>query len=349
MEKHFYLGANTPYGFYSYYDNLISQKSANKIYCIKGGPGTGKSTLMKTVANEMVKKGYDVEKIHCSSDDNSLDAIKINNLNIAFVDGTSPHIVDPKTPGAVDEIINLGAFWNENEIKKHKFSIIECNEKIKKSFNRAYNYLGAVRKIYDETELILSDSYSKYDAEKIFEAIVNKYFCEIPLSDRQGEKRKLFASAFTPSGIVSRLDTIFDGCKTYIIKGYAFDLLEKIADYACKRGINCEMYYCPMSPDKKCEHLVIGKLKLAFTLSNDYHSYNNGEVIEIGRNIGSTDIVTVQKNDEISKIIINMALSSIKEAKKIHDELETYYIKSMDFEKIHREQTKIINQILEIV
>ena len=41
-------GGNTSKGFYSRFDNIISPEEARRIFVIKGGPGTGKSTLMKT-------------------------------------------------------------------------------------------------------------------------------------------------------------------------------------------------------------------------------------------------------------------------------------------------------------
>jgi len=38
----------------------------------------------------MVERGYDVEFMHCSSDNNSLDGVVIPSLKIALLDGTAP-------------------------------------------------------------------------------------------------------------------------------------------------------------------------------------------------------------------------------------------------------------------
>ncbi|WP_206459271.1 hypothetical protein [Anaerovorax sp. IOR16] len=46
-QRHMFPGNNTPEGFFSYYQYILSQKEADKIFCIKGGPGVGKSTFMK--------------------------------------------------------------------------------------------------------------------------------------------------------------------------------------------------------------------------------------------------------------------------------------------------------------
>ncbi|MFZ5354266.1 MAG: ATPase [Bacillota bacterium] len=86
-------GGNTSKGFYSFYDHIIPI-DAKRIFVIKGGPGVGKSSLMKAVAEEFLAQGYDVEKHYCSSDNNSLDGLVIPKANIALIDGTAPQRVD---------------------------------------------------------------------------------------------------------------------------------------------------------------------------------------------------------------------------------------------------------------
>lgn len=345
-QKHFYLGANTPYGFFSYYDNIISQNEAKKIYCIKGGPGTGKSSFMKKVAERMVKEGLSVEFMHCSSDDNSLDGILIKEKNVALLDGTSPHIVDPKNPGAVDTIINLGEFWDEAKIAKHKDDIISTNKKIGDNFARAYRYLKGAKAFYDDIEVINQKSYDEYEVNVYAKKIFDEYFSAIPLCPLKGSERRLFATALSPSGFTGRLDTIFNGCDVKILKGYTADLLNTIASFAIQRGIDVEKYYCVMEPKTKCEHLVIKKLNLAFCTSNDFHSFEDGEVYEFSRKLYC-------ENERLYDIkmyteLLNHALDTIKYSKVLHDELEKYYIPNMNFKKIQNLCDKTIKQILEM-
>lgn len=98
--KKMFPGAVTAQGFYSFYHYMI-QQNANHIFILKGGPGVGKSTFMKKVGQTMLDHGYDIEYHCCSSDNSSIDGVVIPNLKIALLDGTAPHIVDPKNPGAV--------------------------------------------------------------------------------------------------------------------------------------------------------------------------------------------------------------------------------------------------------
>ena len=81
----YFLGANSPTGFYSLYDHLLSPEEARAIYILKGGPGCGKSTLM-----------LETEYILCSGDPDSLDAVILPAVGAAIVDGTAPQGVVPQ-------------------------------------------------------------------------------------------------------------------------------------------------------------------------------------------------------------------------------------------------------------
>ncbi len=91
----YFLGANSPAGFYSLYDHLLPPEQARAIYILKGGPGCGKSTLMGKVGDWAEEAGLETEYILCSGDPGSLDAVVIPALKAAIVDGTAPHGVVP--------------------------------------------------------------------------------------------------------------------------------------------------------------------------------------------------------------------------------------------------------------
>lgn len=71
MDEHrvqYFLGANAPDGFYSLYPQLIDLERARAVYILKGGPGCGKSTLMRRVGERMEQAGLETEYILCSGD-----------------------------------------------------------------------------------------------------------------------------------------------------------------------------------------------------------------------------------------------------------------------------------------
>lgn len=75
MDIQYFLGANSAGGFFSHYDQLMPT-NGKLTRILKGGPGCGKSTLMKKVAARAEQLGLQPERILCSSDPDSLDGVR---------------------------------------------------------------------------------------------------------------------------------------------------------------------------------------------------------------------------------------------------------------------------------
>ena len=88
----YFLGANSRNGFFSLYDGFVDPEAGDFLYVIKGGPGCGKSTLMKRVGKAAENAGLPVEYVLCSGDPDSLDGVWLPTLHTGFVDGTAPHV-----------------------------------------------------------------------------------------------------------------------------------------------------------------------------------------------------------------------------------------------------------------
>jgi len=86
-----FLGANSPVGFVSQFEKVYNQTDAWRVYIIKGGPGTGKSSFMKKIAKEAQKRQLDTHIAYCSSDPASVDAVIIPDKKIMVADGTAPY------------------------------------------------------------------------------------------------------------------------------------------------------------------------------------------------------------------------------------------------------------------
>ena len=126
-------------GFVSHYRDCFAQE---RRYIIKGGPGCGKSTLMRRIAHEAEQRGLEVEYYDCSSDPDSLDGIVLPSLGIAMFDGTAPHEEAADAPGWRDNLIDLGAYWDSKVLRDHQDEIILLSEKKAEAYRGAYRYLG---------------------------------------------------------------------------------------------------------------------------------------------------------------------------------------------------------------
>ncbi len=373
--RNIYPGGNTPYGFYSYYNYILPQSEAKKIFCIKGGPGSGKSTMMKRIGEYFAARNEKVDFLWCSSDPASLDGILLRNRGIAIVDGTAPHIVDPENPGAVDVIVNMGEYWDEKGIRENKDEIMECNQRIKTLFDYAYGYLRCAgqqysfmseiidkRITYEEIRECQNQIRIKLDSVTALKRAENRVKKDMIMGrdEAAGKVRRFFASAITPEGIISHIDSIVSDIDKVIIlevpKGFRTEkLLGPVSQRLRDAGFDVEEYYCPMMPDKKIEHLVCQEAGVAVTCANEYHFTDpeniRGKAMEI-----KLDLYEGEPHDKISdKILshlesssrenISKAVEILKSAKKNHDVLESYYISNMDFGKIEVLKRRIISSV----
>ena len=348
-EKHVFAGNNTSEGFFSYFGFLLKPEDAEHIYILKGGPGVGKNSFMKKFAEKMSEKDYSAEYIHCSSDNISLDGILIPELKVLLVDGTAPHTIDPAVPGAVDEIINLGAFLDGQKLKKHKTAIIQTNKAKSNIYKSAYRYLKAAGIIYDEICSVYDshvnvDKFNEMCEKAIFKLFNNDYV------KKTGSVRKSFTEAFTANGYVSHTDIFFESNEVWAIAGkdtnYSSVFLDRVLSEAIKRGYDAECYYRPLSP-KKLQHIYLPEKKLIIITAEHHMSEKYDEVFDIHSIMDSENIKThiseIEKNLHLYDMLIKSALEKLSETKKMHDLLEAFYVNSMDFDGVNQCFEKIIN------
>ncbi len=358
--RHYFPGNNTPGGFFSYYHFIMDQKEARRIWILKGGPGTGKSSFMKRIGETMLAEGYNVDFLHCSSASESLDGILIRDLGVAMVDGTAPHVIDPVNPGAVDTIINLGDYWNESGILENRKSIIETNDRVASIFAGVYHYLRAAESMHDNIARINGKILSPSVIYGIaMDIIHDEMGCETSRL-HTGKVRKFFASAITPEGLRSFLPGLIDGYqKVYAIRAEigagTEGITTKIAEAAASRGYDVEAFYCPLKPKGKLEHLLIPQLSIAVVTSNAYHDAESGksaqERVEINL-LGNSSTTGSSLQEEIlsdsgrrMEELLAQAVHCLGKAKAEHDVLETFYIPHMEFQTIERLQREVEDRI----
>ena len=176
MERKFFAASNSCDGFKNYYGECFER--ADRLYIIKGGPGTGKSTFMKVVGNMAQGEGYYTEHYCCSSDYTSYDGVlfKKGGEYIGLIDGTFPHPYIEKLPGVREEILNLGVFWNSDILRSNGDTIRELSANKTRCYNNAYSYLRTCGNL---REVLNSYISGKINTEKI-EKEVEKLTRDVP-------------------------------------------------------------------------------------------------------------------------------------------------------------------------
>ncbi|KXG77776.1 PRK06851 family protein [Thermotalea metallivorans] len=350
--KRVFPGGNTAKGFFSYYDNIIGTE-ATRIFIIKGGPGVGKSSFMKKIGCEMAEKGYDVEFHQCSSDNGSLDGIVIPELKIAIIDGTAPHVVDPKHPGGIDEILNFGEFWDEDGMRKNREQIVAITTKLGKLYKRAYRFIAAAKSIRDDMEAIYKEALDKGKLNLALTKLKAEVLAGVPYMQKEGKTRHLFGSAYAPGGVIDYYETIVETMEKiiYINSSYVEGtslVLEEIVHEAVKKGLFVEVYHEPMV-ETNIETILIPELKVAITASKKYKN-KNIRIFDvdsfIDQDILKENEEKLKEDEALVDELLTKGLANMLVAKKEHDILETYYIPNMNFKEIDQFREKIMEKIM---
>lgn len=336
MEQKFFLNSNSAKGFYSFYSEL-ENNDFSKLYLILGAPGTGKSTLMTKKEKEI--KDNDIEKIYCSSDYNSLDAIIFNNNKLVFADSTSPHTLNIKYPIIKDKIINLYEYINEENLTDSKDEIEELINKKECLYQRCYKLLSIAGKLDEDIRQTNSEFLDKEKIKKSALSYVNKNILKIPSKDFNIKRR--FLTCISYNGI----KTFFNEVSKNYEKTFVFEdnievdniFMKEVSNQLAKQKISHICCYCSLQP-QNIEHILVPECKVAFITSNKYHTYFGNYYRKISakrfldRAFQQTNRTKFNKKAKL--LFIKKSSEILNEAKNAHQELEKIYNDAMDFSKI---------------
>ncbi|WP_350342776.1 PRK06851 family protein [Proteinivorax tanatarense] len=352
--KNIFAGGNTKDGFHSFYKDVLSPLS--RLFILKGGPGTGKSSLIKKIGRFYKDKGYTLTFLHCSSDTESLDGVIINELSLGVVDGTAPHIVDPEIPGVKDDIINLGDFWDRDVLIQNKNEIIRLKKNINHYFNTAYKHLNQSSLLQKNMANLYAPYIDKAMVKQIKDKLISMTFEDTSKNGNKGKESRSFAGAITPRGIVSFAGELTDkAAKRVLLLGRPgtnkSTIMKSLAAEAVLLGYDVELYHCALNP-QKLDVVIIPQKQVAFIDASPPHKLETKKAddilidmfaLTVPRKIANNNKDEILKLQEDIIIQIDTARNNIRNAKDNHKKLENFYINAMDFSKMDEVFQQIIS------
>ena len=351
--KHFFPGGNTSRGFVNYFGGIIPSWQENKrIYVLKGGPGVGKNTFMHLFALKGSELGYDVEYFHCASDAKSFDAVRIPSLGVTMLDGTAPHVIDPVTPGAVDGIVNLGIYLNEDMMEKKRAEIMMLSDANQLCYKKTFAYLEAAGSIQRSADYLCLKSlhYGKL-REEVSKIFVNR---TANMVGSEVKARHLFASAITPQGYIDYFNTIPTKEKIIKLNGpgaITCEFIRLVGRYAEIMGYHSQIFDSPLLPEKP-EHIIIDDLGICITTDQRSNGSSGEEVINLYNYVDEEkekkNRDALDSDENMIALLINIAIDSLKESIAIHDEIEEIYKANMDFDRLNDFTNHFIEKIFAI-
>ncbi len=351
----FYMGANSPDGFNTFYNELEIPYSGWRSFLIKGGAGTGKSSLMKRICTECGENETLIEKIHCSSDPNSLDGIILYDKKISVLDATPPHVIEPTYPGGYQTVINLCEYFDEDKLSARLDETIKYQTQNNACHKKCCNLLKCAN-------ILLKDNYNYIEKHTDFNKIkllvnriIKKEFKRA--TSQQGIEHKRLLSAVTNQGVKTYVDTPHIlANKIYLIKDEygvsSNEILSLIRKYAIQKGFEIYSCYCALNQHDKLEHLFIPQLDLGFVTSSKYNDLSNIKPYTVISYTRFTDVTALKQkkqllnfNKKAAMEIINAAVDVLRYAKEIHDSLELQFANAVDFNGVDKKVDEVINKI----
>lgn len=320
--RHLFSGSNTRAGFMGFFEDLRSR--ARRTVILKGGPGVGKSTLMREAGQHFEALGQPVTYYHCSGDPDSLDAVHAAESGVLMLDGTSPHIVDPRYPGAADGILNLGVCLNENQLAGQMDQLEPLYRDISAAYARAYRYLAAACSLRADAAAVYDAALSSRDRR----AMELELMALVP-GGPEGGISHAFAQAITCQGVLQQLDSILTDTAYCLDVPWGFDvhaLLLPLMDNARRARLEIAAYHDPL--DAGClAHVDLGGVVFTTAVMMDAPVFTPQMDGALLRREGPR----LAFDRAVYDLALNQAVDSLADAKRKHDQLERYYADAMDY------------------
>ena len=320
-KNHYLASANTGQGFVNYFEYILDKTKPSFLYILKGGPGTGKSTMLKKIAEYFYENGEPIEYFYCSSDASSLDGIRLTAHNIAIVDGTAPHTTEASLPSVNEKIINLGECIND-DIVQHKTVLNQLKNQKQNLYNSVYKYLA----IAQESMLCALES------------------CPIDLSYSQNILKKLDLKPFDKTGTVRHLFINFWGTKnkstlaktnnfekTFYLDDNILSInenMQALSGKFIKLGYDVVMFHNILHPNF-ASALFLPQLNIFINSREKNNATSPSATIHFATSA------------EYQRLVCK----TLVQTKAVHKEIEKYYIDNIDFDELTRITARIIGNI----
>lgn len=344
-----FLGATGKNGFINRFSDIYSDADDWQVYIIKGGPGSGKSTFMKRIAEAFSSEQLVI--CRCSSDPESLDALIFIDRHVMIADGTAPHVLEPQFPGARERILNFFDIFDNKQLYSRRDAIIENFGENAAHHKTAAAYIKSAGELLDDRMRTGLKALCCERAESYADSLCRRIFKARELGSRN---YSVYLDAVTPDGYISFSETPHAFCDTVAAfddeYGAAADtILKRVAANAEKVGLSAVICMHPILPDR-IRGVLLPTINYAIVVDDFLSAPHEPTRTLHAKRFYDSSIL--HKNRQLlafekkaAKLMIDNAVNALRNAKISHDRLERHYISACDFTKLEPLLKKTIAEI----
>lgn len=317
-----------------------------KIFVLTGPQGTGKSTVLRNLADRLLELDYRVDFFHSPLRPDELDGIIAADLKIGVVDG--------RVSGTIAELqaeqiipYSFEAVLDHEKISSEDRAVIdELDAKLESAYEDAYNAFLTALRIHDEWEAYYIEAMDFEKADGIagewIDTLFGKLADETPVTGRH-----LFFGAATPKGAYDFIQRLTGPLERRVfIKGRPGSgkstLLKKLAAAAEAKGVEVQVFHCGFDPNS-LDMLIFPTLSTAIFDSTAPHEYfpnrNGDEVLDMYARTMQPG-VDEKYAEELAAIKarysakMKEATSFLAAAEAIDSQIKAFFTGATDFAKV---------------
>lgn len=266
----YFLGGVSPQGYVSRPDQL-GEPGSWRCWVVKGGAAASRSAVIAAARRAMEERCGLAEEILCPGDPAALDGAIFPRQQVSIADGDPPHAIQPRYPGAYEQVVALWDHLDRRALWEARDSVIRLEQEGERLRRDAGGYLYAAGALAGE---LASVGASAMDRGKLLAYARRLAAREFPRpSGTRGRERVRALSAVTGSGQLLLRETIAAAApRTIAIEdnwgAVANTLLEALRDLALESGLDAVSCRCPLFPFTKLDHLLLPQLGLGFVTLN---------------------------------------------------------------------------------
>jgi len=249
------------------------------------------------------------------------------------LDATSPHVYEPSCPGAREELINLGEFWNADLLIERKDEIERLNQVKREAYRQAYRYLAGIGEMNATRDSIVAPYVKRQRIRKFAERLMQDV--------RMGE-------AFAPTPALMHsvgmrgevgFDTYFaDAQRIFVIedcRGTAQYLMAELGELARDLRLRVRISHDPVEPEK-LDGLFLCESGIAFAVCLPETCDFPHKRIPMRRFVDTASMKTVRRSlnyaERMRRAMRLGALDALERVREAHFRVEEIYMSAMDFD-----------------
>lgn len=352
--KHYFLGSHTGKGYAHFFNEEM--QSLDYVYVLKSVPGNGQSMLMKNIASHFQEKGGRLEMIHQAADAEALDGLILSDQNVGILDGTAPHVLEPRLPYVDGEYVNLSDAFRGRDLDRSKNHILRLKEQMDAGYQQFSQALAKAFSLHEDLEKFYAGNLDIEAADQLAADTIQNIFGESSLN-KAADVKDRFVEASSEYEHIDFVQEITKECTVrYFITGRPGSgksvFMNKIADACKKRGYDVERYHCGFDPDS-LDLILIPELGVAAFDSTPPHDHKpsraGDEIIDTYALLQvDPDDVYKEQIEEIkaaSETEGDAADEGFRQAVQAYREMADLYAQAVDFDKVKEMERDIIADI----